>query len=91
MYLPTPDQVSASSSEAAAVIDAVFADFSLEDSEQPAAQSDDLLTTSQAAALLGISRPTLVTRLEGGRIPYDRHGSHRKILRSDVLAYRTGT
>lgn len=87
-YLPTPDQVSASSSEASAVIDAVFTDFSLEGPEQPAVRSDDLLTTSQAAALLGVSRPTLVTWLEGGRIPYDRHGSHRKIRRSDVLAYR---
>ena len=90
VHVPTPDQVSASSSEASAVIDAAFAGLTLEGSEQPAAHSGDLLTTSQAAALLGVSRPTLVTWLEGGRIPYDRHSSHRKVRRSDVLAYRDG-
>ena len=46
------------------------------------------LTTQQAADLLGISRPTLIKMLNANRIPYDRIGSHRRILLRDVLAFR---
>jgi len=48
------------------------------------------LTTSQTAALLGVSQPTPVKWLEGGRMPYDRPGSHRKTRRSEVLAHPDG-
>src|SRR5665647_1692792 len=46
------------------------------------------LTTQQAADLLGISRPTLIKMLDAKRIPYDKIGSHRRILLRDVLAFR---
>ena len=46
------------------------------------------LTTSQAADILGISRPTLVRLLEDGAIPYEQPRRHRLLRLDDVLAYK---
>lgn len=46
------------------------------------------LTTSEAAHLLGVSRPTLVKLLEEGAIPYEQPARHRKVKLGDLLAYR---
>ena len=69
-------------------MDMILADV-IEQHLVPAPLHDEVLTTSQAAVLLGISRPTLVpvAWLEAGRIPVQRCRTHRRVTRSDVLAY----
>lgn len=51
-------------------------------------RSPDNLTTEQAAAILGMSRPTVVRMIEAGKLPAQMVGSHRRLTLGDVLAYR---
>lgn len=52
------------------------------------APHDTVLTTQQAAELLGISRPTLVRLLETGEISFTKPGRHRRVYLADLIEYQ---
>jgi excisionase family DNA binding protein len=83
---PSAEQVRFSSAAPAQLIDAILADVVRDEADT--LTSDEALTTGQAAQVLGLSRPTLVSWLEAGRIPFGWCGAHRRVRRCDVLAYR---
>ncbi|MBO0811249.1 MAG: excisionase family DNA-binding protein [Microlunatus sp.] len=49
---------------------------------------ETLLTTQEAAELLGISRPTLIKLLDDKHIEYIRPGRHRRIRLEELLRYQ---
>jgi excisionase family DNA binding protein len=46
------------------------------------------LTTTTAARMLGISRPTLMKLIADKKLPAHKVGSHTRVLASDALAFR---
>ena len=50
--------------------------------------TDPVLTTQEAAELVGVSRPYIVARIEAGDIPlHQQVGNQRRVLKSAVLAW----
>lgn len=55
---------------------------------KPEPAADHILTTQEAADLVGVSRPYIVARIEAGDIPlHQQVGNQRRVLRSAVLVW----
>jgi excisionase family DNA binding protein len=48
----------------------------------------EILTTSAAADVLGISRPTLMKLIRDGKLPAEKAGTHHRLRLADVEALR---
>lgn len=47
----------------------------------------DLYSTTEAAAMLGVSRPTLMKLIEAGEIEAEMVGTHHRIPAEEIVAY----
>lgn len=54
-----------------------------------AQEQERMLSTGEAAELLGVSRRTVARLMDAGEIPFERYGAgHRRVAQSSVLAYK---
>jgi excisionase family DNA binding protein len=50
--------------------------------------SNSELSTQQAADMINVSRPHLIKLLESKQIPFNKVGSHRRVLLMDIMKYQ---
>lgn len=48
---------------------------------------EQLVTTSQAARMLGVSRTYVCTLMDEGRLPFEYRGTHRRVRVGDLAGY----
>lgn len=60
----------------------------VETSSRGSGSGDRLLTTGEAAELLGASRQHVVDLCDRGDLPCESVGTHRRVRRSDVVAFQ---
>lgn len=48
----------------------------------------DLYSTTEAASMLGVSRPTLMKLIESGEIEFEMVGTHHRIPAEGIVAYQ---
>lgn len=53
-------------------------------------RDDDLLTTGEAAVILGCSRQHVTDLCRSGALPFRTIGTHRRIIRSDLARFAAG-
>lgn len=64
---------------------------SLQAAQAPAVTDDLVMTTEEAARLVGVSRPFMVKLIESGAVAlHQRVGNQRRVLRSAVQAWQAG-
>ncbi len=51
-------------------------------------EEDETVSPEKAAAFMGVSRPYLVKQLAAGEMPFHWVGTHRRVLMSDLVAYK---
>jgi excisionase family DNA binding protein len=77
----------------APVVDALveFLQAAAEGERAVVVRSPEELSTEEAAAILGVSRPTVVRLVDAGTLPARLVGTHRRLTLADLLAYREAT
>ena len=81
------DQILALPPAAASAVEALIT--SLFSGERVAVLAEDQeLSPTEASAVLGISRPLVVLRMDRGDLPFRYVGKHRRALLKDVLALK---
>lgn len=82
------DQVVKLPPKAVALVEAAL-DRLLQGERVAVLAEDQELSPNDAAAILGISRPLVVHRMDVGDLPFRYVGKHRRTRLKDVLAFKT--
>jgi hypothetical protein len=85
---PGADQIVRLPPKAAALVESAV-DYLLQGERVAVLSEDQELSPTDAARILGISRPLVVHRMDIGDLPFRYVGAHRRAKLKDVLALKT--